>query len=116
MTQKQILLTISLLGFALIVGFVLLFSPLTNNLFAANGNLMDDALGLLIGIVMLSCLTALGITSIVAFCYLGKRLGYDLYSGLLLLIPGVNLVVFFLWAFKESPNERKLQKYLAKPE
>ncbi len=70
---------------------------------------------LLTGLV-LAGIAALGITSIIACYQLGKRLGYDLYAGLLLLIPGVNLFVFCYWAFKESPTERKIRTYLGKKE
>lgn len=71
---------------------------------------MDDVLGLLFGILVLFGSAALGITWIIACCYLSKRLGYDSYAGLLLLIPLVNVFVFFYWAFKESPNERRLRQ------
>ena len=91
-----------------------MFSLLTGELFSANSDVTDDVLGLLVAIVMLSCATAIRVTMIVACCYLGRRLGYDLYAGLFLLIPGLNVIVFFYWAFKELPNEKKLRRYLAK--
>ena len=62
--------------------------------------------------VALSITVVLGVSiaGIVACCMLAKRLGYEQVSGLLLLIPIVNIFVFFNWAFQESPNERKLRK------
>jgi hypothetical protein len=30
-------------------------------------------------------------------------------NGLFLLIPVVNILVFFYWAFRESPNEQQLR-------
>lgn len=110
--QKSILFVVGLAGLLAIAAFVLAFSPLSKNLFDSSGgaNRMDDILGLLIGILILFGGGAFGITWIIACCYLSKRLGYDLYAGLLLIIPVVNVIVFFYWAFKKSPNERKLDK------
>jgi hypothetical protein len=67
-------------------------------------------MGLLMGIAILFGSGAFGVTWVVACCYLSKRLGYDLYAGLLLVIPVVNVLVFFYWAFNESPNERKIRQ------
>ena len=86
MKQRNVILSVAAIGFLLLTGLVL------------------------------AGIAALGITSIVACCYLGRRLGYDPYAGLLLLIPGVNVFVFYYWAFKESPTERKLCTYLGKKE
>lgn len=106
------LILIGLVGLIVITAFVLAFSPLTKTLFdfSRGGDTMDDALGLLIGILILFGSGAIAITWIIACCRLGKRLGYDLYAGLLLVIPGINLCTFFYWAFKESPNERRLRQ------
>jgi hypothetical protein len=49
------------------------------------------------------------VASIIAWCQIAKRLGYDLYAGLLMPIPVVKLWVFFFWAFRESPNERRIR-------
>lgn len=43
-------------------------------------------------------------------CYrLAERLGYDGLMGVLLIVPVVNLVVTFMWAVSESPNELKIK-------
>lgn len=43
-------------------------------------------------------------------CYrLAERLGYDGLMGVLLIVPVVNLVVTFMWAVSESPNEQKIK-------
>ena len=63
----------------------------------------------LLSFVVLVVFVGLGVGSIIAWCQIGKRLGYDLYTGLLMLIPIVNIFVFFSWAFRESPNERRIR-------
>lgn len=70
---------------------------------------MTDILGLLVALLYFVVFPALAVVSIIAWCQIAKRLGYDLYAGLLMLIPVVNLLVFFYWAFRESPNERRIQ-------
>jgi hypothetical protein len=56
-------------------------------------------------VIVLTCL---------ALCWatLARRLGYahDAWIGLLMVIPGVNLVVFLWLAFSESPHERQLRE------
>lgn len=43
-------------------------------------------------------------------CYrLAERLGYDGLMGVLLIVPVVNVVVTFMWAISESPNELKIK-------
>ena len=111
MEPARILFTLGFFGLMLITVAVLLFSPLSNQLFnpGSNTDWIEDILGLLFLVLTLFGISVLAITSIIACCQLGKRLGYDPYAGLLLLIPGVNVFIFFYWAFKESPNERKLR-------
>lgn len=91
MKQRTIVILVVLAGLLGVTAFVLAFSPLTKTLFDSTngGDTMDDVLGLLIGILMLFGSAVIAVTWIVACCYLGKRLGYDLYAGLLLVIPGV---------------------------
>ncbi|MCM2372338.1 hypothetical protein [Aporhodopirellula aestuarii] len=112
MNQKWIVILMAAIGLLAVAAFVLTFSPLSKNLFGSSGetDIVDDALGLLFGILILFGSVAMVVTWIVACCYLGKRLGYDLYAGLLLIVPVVNVFVFCYWAFKESPNERKLRR------
>lgn len=90
--------------------FVILFSPLANGLFASGNDTVDDVIGLVVAILVLSATGILAVTMVIACCQLAKRLGYDPIAGLLLLIPLVNFVVFFQWAFTESPNEKKMSK------
>lgn len=108
-------IVVGLVGLFSVAAFMLAYSPLSKNLFDSSGgaNRLDDVFGLLIGIFILFGSGAFGITWIIACCYLSKRLGYDLYTGLLLIIPVVNVFVFFYWAFKESPNERRLRQRIA---
>lgn len=54
-------------------------------------------------------LGVLAIAAIIGWCRLAKRLGHEPYMGLLMIIPVVNVVVFFYWAFTESPNEKRLK-------
>ena len=112
MKQRTIVALVALAGLLGVTAFVLAFSPLTKTLFDSSrgGDALDDVAGLLIGILMLFGSAAIAVTWIVACCYLGKRLGYDPYVGLLLVIPVVNLIVFLYWAFNESPNERRLRQ------
>ena len=112
MKQTTTVILVALAGLLGVAAFVLAFSPLTKTLFDSSrgGDTLDDVLGLLIGILVLFGTAAIAIIWIVACCYLGKRLGYDLYVGLLLIIPVVNLIVFLYWAFNESPNERRLRQ------
>jgi hypothetical protein len=116
MTPAKMLAAIGLVGLGLITALVLIFSPLTSQLLEPgdNSDWLEDVLGLILFVLTLFSISLLGITSIIACCQLGKRLGYDLYAGLLLLIPGVNVLIFFYWAFKESPNERRLRTNLGK--
>jgi hypothetical protein len=51
----------------------------------------------------------LGVIGIVVAVKLAKRLGYDGTNGLLMIIPIVNYIVLAVWAFTESPNERKIR-------
>jgi hypothetical protein len=51
----------------------------------------------------------LSIVGIVVAVKLAKRLGYDGTTGLLMMIPIVNYIVLAVWAFTESPNERKIR-------
>jgi hypothetical protein len=51
----------------------------------------------------------LGVFSVVVAVKLAKRLGYDGVAGLLMLLPIVAYVVLAVWAFTESPNERKIR-------
>jgi hypothetical protein len=46
-------------------------------------------------------------------CRIASRMGYSGFAGLLLLIPFVNMVTWVVWAFNESPNERKLRSLRA---
>lgn len=110
MTSPKLLTLLGLVGLGLIVALLLLTSPMSSQLFqpASNSDWLEDLVAFLVLVFMLFGMIALVVTSIIACCHLAKRLGYDLYAGLLLLIPGINVFVFFLWAFKESPNERKL--------
>ena len=118
MTPTRILFALGFIGLALITTVVLLFSPLSKQLFdpASNTDWIEDISALILFVLMLFGLSVLGITSVIACCQLGKRLGYDQYAGLLLLIPGINVFVFFYWAFKESPNERRLRLDLGRKE
>jgi len=100
-------------GSILVAGFVVLTSPLSDSFFAEGNDTFDDILSLAIAFALLASLVALSVGGIVACCALAKRLGYDPYAGLLLLLPGVNVFVFFMWAFRESPNERRLQRLKA---
>jgi hypothetical protein len=52
----------------------------------------------------------LGVFSIVVAVKLAKRLGYDGAAGLLMIFPVVAYVVLAVWAFIESPNERKIRE------
>jgi uncharacterized membrane protein required for colicin V production len=111
MTQKQIVATLAVLGVLLAAGFVLAFSPLADNLFTEGNDTMDDLFGLVLGMLVIVAVAGGGIISVIACCNLGKRLGYDPYAGLLLLIPLVNIMVFFLWAFQQSPNEKAIVRF-----
>ena len=52
----------------------------------------------------------MAILSIVVSFKLAKRLGYEGTTGLLMMIPVVNYIVLAVWAFAESPNERKIRE------
>ena len=110
MSRKQIIVA-AIACFAFFVTiFVILFSPLANGLFASGNDTVDDVIGLVVAILVLSANGILAVTLIIAWCHLAKGLGYEQSAGLLLLIPLINLVVLFLWAFTESPNEMKISK------
>jgi len=87
------------------LGLLLLTSPLLHSPFQA-----DDWAALLLWTFGAGAVAATAITWILACCKLDARLGYDLYAGLLLLIPVVNLVVFVAWAFRVSPREQELRR------
>jgi hypothetical protein len=53
---------------------------------------------------------AIAILSIVVAFNLARRLGYEGTTGLLMMIPVVNYIVLAVWAFSESPNERKIRE------
>lgn len=112
MTPARILFTLGFFGLMLITALVLLLSPLSSQIFhpSSNTDWLEDAAGLLLFLLLLFGVAALGVTTIIACCSLGKRLGYDPYAGLLLLIPLVNLFVFFSWAFKGSRLLREQRK------
>lgn len=114
MKSKQLIITGIVVGLLAVTTVVLLTSPLTPQLLNTDSPkaLIDAVAGLFLGVTLLASAAGLSITFIIACCYLAKRLEYEMTSGLLLLIPVVNLVVFFRWAFRESPNERKLRKAL----
>ena len=52
----------------------------------------------------------LTVASIAAWCGIVGRLGYDSAFGLVMIIPVVNLLFFFYWAFAESPNEKRIRE------
>ena len=54
----------------------------------------------LVGSVVIIALLA------ITWCKIAKRLGYASLTGLLMLIPVLNLGVLLYWAFSESPNEQ----------
>jgi hypothetical protein len=97
MKPRQIIITSIIVGVLVIITVILLTSPLTPQLLNADSpkSLIDAVVGLFLGVAMLAGASALSITFIIACCYLAKRLGYEMSFGLLLLIPVVNLVVFF---------------------
>ena len=70
---------------------------------------MVDILEFLPALVILVGIAVLCVVVIIAWCKLAGRLGYDPMMGILMLIPVVNLVVFLYWAFKESPNEKRIR-------
>jgi drug/metabolite transporter (DMT)-like permease len=70
---------------------------------------MGDLIEISANLLVFAICASVGIASIIAWCQIAKRLGYDLYAGLLMLIPVANLCVFFYWAFRESPNERRIR-------
>lgn len=100
MTQKQIIASAVFLGVVCITAFVLFQSPVAEGLFREGNDTADDIFGLALAVLMLAGIVGLSIAIIIACCYLGKRLGYDMYAGLLLLVPVVNVVVLFAWAFR----------------
>jgi predicted membrane channel-forming protein YqfA (hemolysin III family) len=51
----------------------------------------------------------MAILSIVVAFKLAKRLGYEGTTGLLMMIPVINYIVLAVFAFAESPNERKIR-------
>ena len=51
----------------------------------------------------------MAILSIVVSFKLAKRLGYEGTTGLLMMIPVINYIVLAVWAFTDSPNERKIR-------
>jgi predicted membrane channel-forming protein YqfA (hemolysin III family) len=53
---------------------------------------------------------AVAILSIVVAFKLARRLGYEGTTGLLMMFPVVNYIVLAVWAFCESPNERKIRE------
>jgi ATP/ADP translocase len=110
MSAKQIV-GVAIACFVIFITIVVaLFSPLANGLFAPGNDTADDVIGLLLAILILSVIGILMVTFVIACCQLAKRLGHEQSAGLLLLIPLVNLVVFFLWAFTESPNEKRIAR------
>ncbi len=52
----------------------------------------------------------MAVLSIAVSVKLAKRLGYGGITGLLMIIPGMNYLVLAVWAFVESPNERKIRE------
>ena len=110
MSRKQIIVAAIACFVFFVAIFVILFSPLANGLFASGNDTVDDVIGLVVAILVLSATGILAVTLIIACCQLAKRLGSEQSAGLLLLIPGVNLIVLFAWAFTESPNERKISQ------
>lgn len=112
MKPRQVIIASIIVGVLVIAAAILLTSPLTRQLLESDSPkaLTNAVAGLFLAVTMIAGVAALSITFIIACCYLAKRLGYEMSSGLLLLVPIVNLVVFFSWAFRESPNERKLRQ------
>lgn len=110
MPGKQ-LISVSIACFVCFIGvFVILFSPLANGFFASGNDTADDVIGLLVAVLVWSVTGILAVALVIACCQFAKRLGYEQSAGLLLLIPAVNLIVFLVWAFTESPNEKKIAK------
>ena len=95
--------------FVLATIFLFTFSPAADNLFEPGNDTLDDLLALLTAAVVITVGAGVVIAGIIASCMLAGRLGYEQMTGLLLLIPIVNIIVFFYWAFRESPNEQKLR-------
>jgi hypothetical protein len=65
------------------------------------------------GMLQMAFSLAMAILSIVVAFKLARRLGYEGTTGLLMMIPVVNYIVLAVWAFSESPNERKIRELLA---
>ena len=95
--------------FVFTIVVLLTFSPLTKELLASGNVTFYDIAGLIYLAGGATIIAVMAITGIIASCMLARRLGYDQMSGLLLLIPVINVIVFFYWAFRESPNEQKLR-------
>lgn len=110
MKTHKVIVRVAIGGVVLIASLLLLTSPLSRDLFGEGNDTADDIFALTVAVTALSTIAVFAITTIIACCYLGKRLGYDLYAGLLLLIPIVNIIVFLAWAFRESPNEKALAR------
>jgi len=108
-TMKRIVGISAAAIFVLTTIFVFTFSPLADGLFNSGNDTLDDIFGLLAASVGITVGAGVVITGIVASCMLARRLGYDQMNGLFLLIPVVNILVFFYWAFRESPNEQQLR-------
>ncbi|MCS7468719.1 hypothetical protein NZK35_18860 [Stieleria sp. ICT_E10.1] len=110
MSRKQIIVAAIACFVFFVAIFVILLSPLASGLFASGNDTADDVIGLVVAILVLSATGILAVTLVIACCQLAKRLGYEQSAGLLMLIPAVNLIVFFVWAFTESPNEKKISR------
>ncbi len=61
-----------------------------------------------VGIIFLFSI-ALTVLIIVAYYFIAQRAGYNPWLSLLALVPGVNLILIFVFAFSEWPIQREVR-------
>lgn len=111
MTKRRQLMLVTAVGVVVLSIGCILLSPLSRQIFRFDGSVnIDNVTGLLFALITINATFILAVVSVCACFQLAKRLGYDPMLGLALLCPGVNLVIFYYIAFRESPVEAALRR------
>ena len=82
---------------------------------AGRAVLADDTSGAAVGLLIFLILLYVAVIGFFVWAYVRiiRRSGYSGWWILIGLVPVVNLVMFFLFAFRESPTERELKQLRA---
>ena len=72
---------------------------------------MDPVFSVIFFIFMIPLVLIIVAVKILIFCKIFYKAGYSWALGLLMLVPIANIIMLFVLAFAEWPNERELRSF-----